>query len=107
MVEGRSGRGSFEVDIGSTSPKITSSHRMHESTADPYFSDVVELLQIGVVEPDPVLESQPAIPAAIVLLVGTSGDALVPGHLRAMDATHEIISGGGATIVICEGDRDG
>ena len=107
MVKGRFGRGSFDFNIGSTSPKITSSHRMHESTADPYFSDVVELFQIGIVEPDAVLESQPAIPAAIVLLVGTSGDALCPGHLCAMDAIQEIISGGGATILICEGDRDG
>ena len=107
IVKGRSRSGSFDADSGSTSPKITSSHCMHESTADPYFSCVVELLQIGVVEFDAVLESQPAIPAATVLLVGTFGDTLVPGHLCAIDAIQEIIAGGGGTILICDGDRDG
>ena len=80
---------------------------MHESTADPYFSWTVEFFQIGVIELDAVLESQPAIPTVIVLLVGTFGDALFPGHRCAIDAIHEIISGGGDTILICEGDRDG
>ena len=80
---------------------------MHESTADPYFSGVVELFQIGVAEFDAVVEPQPAIPAAIVLLVCAFGNALVPGHLCAIDAIQEVISGGGGTNLICEGDRDG
>ncbi len=70
-------------------------------------SAVVELFQIGIVEPDLVLESQPAIPAVVVLLVDIFGDSLVPGHIYAMDAIHEVISGDGVSIVICEGDRDG
>ena len=80
---------------------------MYESTADPYFLGVLKSFQIGVIEPYPVLESQPAIPTAIVLLVGIFGDALFPGHRCAIDAIHKVISGGGGTILIWEGDRDG
>lgn len=80
---------------------------MHESTADPYSSGIDELLQVGIIEFDPVQEAQPAIPAAIVLLVCAFGNALVPGHLCAIDAIQEVISGGGGTNLICEGDRDG
>ena len=79
---------------------------MHESTADPYFFGIDELFQVGIVEFDPVQETQPAIPAAIVLLVGAFGDTLFPGHLCAIDAIQEVISGGGGTNWICEGDRD-
>ena len=34
MIKGRSCSGSFDLLLDSTSPKITLSHRMHESTAD-------------------------------------------------------------------------
>ena len=107
IVKGLSRRSSSELDFGSTSPKITSSHCMHESTADPYASSFFEFLQIGVTEPDAVLESQPTIPAVIVLLMSAFGDSLVPGHLCAIDATQEIISGGGVTVLIWDGERDG
>ena len=54
-----------------------------------------------------MLESQPAIPAVIMLLVGTFGDALFPCHWSAIDAIHGIISDGGDTILIYEGGMDG
>ena len=34
MIKGRSCSGSFDLLLDSTSPKITPSHRMYESTAD-------------------------------------------------------------------------
>ena len=54
------------VSLDIFSPKITVSHRMHESTADTIFCLCFELFQIGVaIVVDPVEESQPEISAAI------------------------------------------
>ena len=91
MVNGRSRSISLDLLLGSGSPKITTSHCVHESTADPYSASLIELLQVGVsMESDSCEETHPDIPAAIVLLMSAFGNSLVPGHLCASDATQEI-----------------
>ena len=99
MIKGLSRSISIDSLSGLTSPKITSSHCVHESTADPYFSGFIESFHIGVpVEPDSCEEAHVDIPAVIVLLMSAFGDALVPGHLCASNATQVICFCGRVTI---------
>ena len=94
--------------FGSGSPKITTLHCVHESTADPYSASLIELLQVGVsMEFDSCEETHPDIPAAIVLLMSAFGNSLVPGHLCASDATQEICFWGRLTSLNWEGEREG
>ena len=91
MVNGRSRSIPLDLLFGSGSPKITTSHCVHESTAGPYSSSFIELFQVGVsMEFDSPEETHPDIPAAIVLLMSAFGNSLVPGHFCAIDATQEI-----------------
>ena len=88
MIESLSCSISIDSLSGSTLPKITLLHCVHESTADPYFSGFIESFHIGVpVELDSCEEAHVDIPAAIVLLMSAFGDAIVPGHLCASNAT--------------------
>ena len=91
MVEGLLRGLTLDLLSLSISPKVTPSHCMHKCTAEAYFSNAVGFFHVGVVlSADALLELQPAIPAASVLLVCSFGNALVPGHLCASDATQEV-----------------
>ena len=76
--------------FGSGSPKITTSHCVHESTVGPYSASFIKLFQVGVSMEFDSKEAHPDIPAAIVLLMSSFGNSLVPGHFCAIDATQEI-----------------
>ena len=64
---------------------------MYESTADVEASSLFEVFHMGVkVESDSVEESQPDIPAEIILLVSCFGDSLCPGHFCSSDIIQEM-----------------
>ena len=71
--------------------KVTPLHCMYKCTIGAYLSSFIVLFQIGVSSvANPVEEDHPEIPAAIVLFVCLFGNTLVPDHLCAIGATHEI-----------------
>ena len=73
---------------------------MGENTADTEVSSFVEFFQMGVnVEPDSKEEAHPDIPAAILLLMSSFGNSLVPGHIQEICFIRRV------TILICEGER--
>ena len=99
MIEGRLGSGGNDLFCGSDSPKVTSSSRMEESTADAKAVGWFEGVQIGVmVVLDPVQELQPEIPAASKLGVCSTSDPVDTGLSRSKLAIHEITSSGTGTI---------
>ena len=97
---------SFHLNI--FSPRITASHRMHESTAYASFWLCFKLVHIWVVVViDTVEESHPTIPSAISLLTSRFCDLFLPGHFCASCAIQEICFCGSLIILICEVERDG
>ena len=108
MIEGRFGSRTDDLPHRSGSPKITSSSRMEESTADSKSVVWEEEIQIGVSAlSDPSQELQPEIPAASILGDRSVSDAIGSGFSRAKLAIHEVISSGTCTIFMSELERDG
>ena len=108
MVEGRFSSRTDDLPRRSGCPKITSSSRMEESTADSKSVVWEEEIQIGVSAlSDPSQELQPEIPAASILGDRSVSDAIGSGFSRAKLAIHEVISSGTCTIFMSELERDG
>ena len=69
-------QGTLDLLDDSTSPKITSLHRIHESTADAEASSFIKFFHMGVkVGSNHEEEAQSDIPAGIVLSMSFFGDS--------------------------------